>query len=151
MESDVPAATPSSAPKAYAAERWARAVLGVVRCSYDPKTIIAWGHCVGASSGALRAWCHAAHVRPKASLDFARLLRAVMQSKGAAWDLNNILDIVDQRTLRHLLDRAGLTGVDPFGRPLQLDEFLTRQTLIRHTSALRALGDLLASAAHDAT
>lgn len=151
MESHVPAATSSSALIAYAAERWARAVLGVVHCAYDPKTIIAWGHCVGASGGALRAWCRAAHVRPKASLDFARLLRAVIQSKGDTWDLNNILDIVDQRTLRHLLDRAGLTGVDPFGEPPRLDEFLTRQRLIRHTPVLQALNNLLASAPPNAT
>jgi hypothetical protein len=150
MDLHAPAAPPSSA-KAYAAERWARAVLSVARCSYDPKTIVAWGHCIGASAGALRAWCRAAHVRPKASLDFARLLRAVMQSKGRTWDLNNILDIVDERTLRRLLDRAALSGVDPFGQAPSVDEFLTRQTLVTQTSALQALNNLLAPAAPDST
>lgn len=124
-------ATTGRRAKPYAAERWARAVIDIIDVPIDPKTLEAWGKIVGASRGTLRAWCKAAHLGAKSSLDFARLLRAVMQSRGQpSWDLQNLLDIVDERTVRHLLDRAGVPDVHPDGTPLDLDAFLARQRLV---------------------
>jgi len=137
-------ATTGIRTKSYAAERWAQAVIGIIDVPIDPKTLGAWGKIVGASRGTLRAWCKAAHLGAKASLDFARLLRAVMQSRGhPSWDLQNLLDIVDERTVRHLLYRAGLSDVHPYGTPLDPDTFLTRQRLIPDETARTAVAQLL--------
>src|SRR2546426_12318855 len=93
--------------RAHAAERWAQAVLGIIRADADPRTLAGWGRTIGTSRGALRAWCRAAHIQPRRALDFARLLRAVVISQGKHLDLMNLLDGVDDRTLIGLLKRGG--------------------------------------------
>jgi len=134
-----PATLAAPFPEAHATERWARAVTAVVRCRADPKTLKSWGRAIGVSQSALRTRCAAAHVPAKASLDFARLLRATVRSQGSTWDLHDLLDVVDDRTLRRLLSRAGLSDLDPHGPPLTLHEFLARQRLVTRPAAVRAV------------
>ena len=81
----------------HAAARWAHAVVGILGAPTDPTTVAAWGRRIGVSNGALRGWCRAARVRGKASLDFARMLRAVVQAGKRGWDPQNLLDVVDDR------------------------------------------------------
>lgn len=126
----------------HAAERWAAIVLAVLDLPCDPRTLESWGRAVGAGRGTLRCWCRAAHLAPKASLDFARLLRAVVRSQDGGWDPYNILDVVDSRTLKGLLRRGGLAdrrGADD--RPPTCEEFLSRQRLVSQEAALRALAE----------
>ena len=134
------------APHAYAAERWARAVVAVIDSPDDPRTLDAWARVAAAGRGTLRSWCRAAQVPAKASLDFARLLRAVVRSQDTAWDPQNTLDIVDSRTLRRLFERGGLLDVKPQGLPPSCESFLARQRLVSHETALQAVAALVPTA-----
>jgi len=99
---------------AHALERWATAVLTVVDCQSDPRTIDLWGRVAGASSSTLRVWCSAAGCGTKASLDFARMLRAITSAHPhETWDPCNVLDVVDRRTLDGLMARSGFSHVPP--------------------------------------
>lgn len=140
---DVPRA---DAPRAYAAERWARAVVAVIDSPDDPRTLEAWARVAAAGRGTLRSWCRAAHVPAKASLDFARLLRAVVRSQDTGWDPQNTLDIVDDRTLKRLFQRGGLLDVKPRALAPTCEAFLAGQRLIGHEAALREVAALLAEA-----
>ena len=127
----------------YAAQRWANAVFNVINLETDPTTIAAWGHSVGAGRGTLRVWCRAAHVSAKASLDFARMLRAVTVARDIGWDPQNLLDIVDERTVAKLLTRSGFEG-PPNGRWRPTPEsFLQHQRLISNADNLEAITVLL--------
>lgn len=125
----------------HAAQRWSIAVMSAVDAAEDPRTLQKWAHAAGTSVGALRVWCRAAHTSPRASLYFARMLRAVLISRKQPWDPFNLLDIVDERTLRALLRRCGLTqDQDP-----TLDAFLAEQTLVSDSRNLEAILEALNS------
>jgi hypothetical protein len=120
--------------EAHAAARWARAIVPIIDCPGDPKTIALWGRWIAVSSGALRNWCRTAGVPARRSLIFGRLLRAVHLSDGGRHKPENVLDVVDRRTLVALLRSSGL---DASGKlPGSLAEFLEIQTLVRDRDAL---------------
>lgn len=96
------------APVFHAAERWATAVIAAVGSSRDVRTLEVWGRTAGASRGALRVWCYAAQASPRASLDFARLLRVCLLARTTRSHPLRLLDIVDARTFDRLLARGGL-------------------------------------------
>jgi hypothetical protein len=126
-------------PADHAAERWARAVAAALDSTIDPKTLQAWGRAIGAARGTLRVWCRAARLSAKSSLDFTRLLRAVRCSQGLSWDPNNLLDVVDERTLHRLLQMGGLEA-HPLGGPApDCQFFIESQRLVRNPAALRAV------------
>lgn len=129
----------------HAALRWAHAVIGVLRCAFDPNTIDAWGRVIGASGSTLRQWCRSAGVRPKASLDFARVLRAVVLSQGRTWDLYNLLDVVDDRTMRNLFTRAAMPDALGTREPPETLRYLAEQRFVRSEAALQAIQALLAA------
>lgn len=130
-------------PEAHAYARWADAVVRVIESPTDPKTLVDWGRAVGASAGALRNWCRTAGLSPKRSLAFARLLRAVSHAEAHGGRAEDLLNVVDQRTLRKLLSLAG-TEVEEPTLPGRVDEFLASQRLISDSEAIdeikRALG-----------
>src|SRR5262249_14649163 len=126
-------------PRAHAAERWARAVMAALHSPGDPRTLAAWGHSAGAARGTLRAWCRAAKVPAKSSLEFARLLRAVVRSQGRSWDPHNLLDVVDDRTMRRLLELGGLLDRGSGGPSPDCRSFMDRQRLVSDPDALRAV------------
>lgn len=134
----------------HATERWARMILVVVQSPYDPKTLDGWAHRLGASRGTIRTWCYAARQRPKASLDFARLLRAVVLAQGERWDLQELLDVVNARTVRALLVRAGFADVSPQGLPPSVDVFFERQRLIVRAAGVKLVRKLLLAPAASA-
>ena len=123
----------------HAAERWAEAVTGILDCPFDPRTVAKWAKAIGASEGALRDWCKVARCRPKTSLDFARLLRAVVQSQEHGWDPFNLLDVANERTMRNLLRRGGLPDVRSSTLRLTPGGFLLTQRFVTDTVALRTL------------
>jgi hypothetical protein len=135
---------PEEARAGHATERWARIILAVVKSPHDPKTLDAWGHVVGASRGTVRSWCYAAQLSPKASLDFGRLLRAVVSSQGRRWDLQELLDIINERTAKSLLARAGFSDIGPHGYPPAVDVFFERQRLVRRPAGVHLVRTLLA-------
>ena len=121
-------------PEAHAAARWAKAVVPIIECPKDPRTIIGWSQWIAASPGAVRNWCSTAGITPRRSLVFGRLLRVVVLSDGGRRKPENLLDVVDRRTLSALLRLAGLTADESF--PTDVDDFLNRQLLVRDHDAL---------------
>lgn len=118
------------------AERWAVAVLRVVRADGDPRTIGAWARSIAVSRSVLCEYCRLVHVTPRDARDFARLLRVVCRSAGV-WHPEEFLDVADTRTLTKLLIRGGLTATEVTPTP---EEFLTRQRLVpAHNVGLTAL------------
>jgi CheY-like chemotaxis protein len=125
----------------HAAARWARALVPVIDSPKDPRTITGWSRCVAASPGTLRNWCRTAGILPRRSLVLGRLLRAVVLSKGGRHKPENLLDVVDRRTLWGLLRFAGFGGGQ--GLPGDMETFLERQTLVRDPDALHELNRAL--------
>lgn len=123
----------------HAADRWAHAVTAIVDCPFDPKTVAMWAKTIGVSEGALRDWCRVARCRPKSSLDFARLLRAVIQSQQYGWDPFNLLDVANERTMKNLFRRGGLSDLLSTELPLTLSGFLLTQRFVTDSVALRTL------------
>jgi hypothetical protein len=150
------ASAPSLEPRAapldaetvpHATRRWAEAVVGVLRSAVDPKTVDAWGRLIGASGSAIRQWCRPVGISPKASLDFARVLRAVVVSQGRRWDLYDLLDVVDERTMRSLLRRGGVPGLIGAPRPPETARYLAEQRFVTKELAVQAVAALLPGAA----
>ena len=130
---------------AHASERWARAVAGVSACPHDPTTLLAWGSFIGVSRGALRAWCAVAGQPAKASLDLARLLRAIrIAHQIGEWVPADLLDVVDPRTMRTLLRKGGLTRESRASQCPSIEEFLANQQLIPAEGPIRALRQVIA-------
>jgi len=131
---------------AYAAGRWARAVAPIVVADVDPKTVEGWARCIAASPGAIRNWCNTANIRPRSSLVFARVLRAILRRRDGL-SPNDLLDVADVRTLDGLLRVCGLSLADHEQWPTDIDSFIDRQSVIRDVTALselrRALSGLL--------
>ena len=92
-----------------AARRWACLMLRIRDHTDDVRTLAAWATLAGVSEGSLRKYCAVAGVRAKASLDCARLLRAISSSAGSALDLSGSLDVADLRTLVRMLALGHLT------------------------------------------
>lgn len=144
----LPSSALSSAPSSahahvsYSADRLARAIVLGARCANDPRTLAAWGQQVGISRGALRVWCKAAGVSARSSLDFLRLLRAVLISRHQAWDLLAILDVVDERSLLRLLDRGKVRDIRRQGS-MTVNEFTRRQQFVTNQDVLNAVARAL--------
>jgi hypothetical protein len=67
-------------------------------------------------------------------LVFGRLLRAVARGDRGCHRPENLLDVVDKRTLQRLMTAAGFeTGS---GFPTSVQDFLARQHLVAHTAIL---------------
>jgi DNA-binding response OmpR family regulator len=126
----------------HALDRWARAIVCVVRSPKDPRTVRGWADACNVSAGALRNWCSTARLRPKRSLDFARLLRAVVRSAGSRQSAENLLDAVDRRTLSKLLCRG---GIHQQVCDSSLDKFLDGQTLIQNLQAVEVVKRLMST------
>jgi hypothetical protein len=118
----------------HAAHRWACAVVAATGSERDPKSLRLWGHVVGAATGTLRTWCRAAGVSPRASLYFCRMLRAVVLSRSEGWEPQNLLDIVDERTLKAFLLRCGADSQQP-----TIEGFLVTQPLITDPKNVNAV------------
>jgi CheY-like chemotaxis protein len=130
--------------EAHAAARWARALAPITRSAKDPRTITNWSQLVSASPGALRNWCRTAGVSARRSLVFARLLRVATLSQGGRHRPQDLLDVVDRRTLVGLMKYAGLDPARPF--PAGPDEFLQQQALVRDPTQLHEIKRALRAA-----
>jgi CheY-like chemotaxis protein len=89
-------------------ERWAALVLETIDAERDPRTITGWAKWVGVSRSMIGECCRLVRIATHDACDFARLLRAICQS-GRAWQPEAVLDLADQRTVKRLLARAGLS------------------------------------------
>lgn len=126
----------------HAAERWAGAVVALLRSRVDVRTTGQWARAINVSSSTLRTWCQRAGVGTRESLVLARLLRAVHLSRQRPWRPAQRLSVTDSRTLAKMLKAAGL--------PLEADrvrirELLASQSLISDPDAIAALRTALLS------
>lgn len=112
-----------------AARRLARAIVGVSELESDVRTLREWGKAVAASRGCVRGWCHAAGVRPKSALAFARALRA--HRLASRWHVSpsDLLDFSDRRTMNRFLSRADTCPV-PCSTTPSLEDFCASQTYL---------------------
>jgi hypothetical protein len=127
--------------QAHALARWAGAVVPLVNSKTDARTISAWGRSIAVSPGALRNWCRTAGIPARRSLVFGRLLRAVYLAEQGRHKLENVLDVVDRRTLLNLLKCAGFENERTL--PSDIKEFVERQRLVRDPAALHEISRLL--------
>lgn len=134
-------------PEQPAARRWAGYISRATEAPHDPRTLEEWGRAAGVSRSVLIESCARLDVSPRDARDLARVLRLVRRVEDQ-WEPELALDIADRRTLRALLDRAGLENAAGKRRPT-LEEFLVRQRFVPQTSpGLDALRSLLGRAAH---
>lgn len=133
----------NEAPIYYGAERWAKAMLLLVNCEHDPRTVADWSQALGAGRATLSSWCAATHVSLRRSLELGRLLRALRLTDGKVNELHAVMDIVEPRTLTRLLRRAGFAQADGTST-LALGEALRSQQLVTDPHAVDALRRLIA-------
>jgi len=122
----------------HSAQRLADAIVLATNSTRDPRTLTAWGQSIGVSRGALRVWCTAAGVSARSSLDFLRILRAIIRSEHDSWDLLSLLDVVDQRSLMRLLDRGSVRQLCRDNRPT-VEEFMSRQKFLKGRRLVEAI------------
>lgn len=129
-------ALPYGEDNPHAARRLARYIVAAVGSNHDPRTFSNWARNVGVSATSLRVYCHLAALGPKPCkpcLDFARLLRVAVHRSINGYPLEYLLDIADERTMRSLITRAGVT----YSRfPQGGAAFIDQQTLIKDSVLL---------------
>jgi CheY-like chemotaxis protein len=117
----------------HSAQRWATMVIRAISLPSDPRTLHEWGHGIGVSQGALRSWCRTARQPARRSLAFARILRAIVRQHDSGLPPEDLLNVVDRRTLHKLLAASGASN----GRlPPSVLHFLQGQRLIEQSFAL---------------
>jgi hypothetical protein len=127
-----------------AAERWAMNVLKACESHADIRTLDDWAACVGLSYSSLCESCRLLRIRPHDARDLARVLRAIITSRGRS-DLGVLFDVSDMRTLKNLLNRAGLNPASS-ADPVLIDQFLERQRFVPSSNeGLIVLKQLLAT------
>lgn len=132
--------SPQPSPVGPAARRWADLVVRGAYFVDDLRTVSSWCRGVGLGRSTLKAWCKAAGVKPKVSVDFIRLLRLVIHHAGEPWVLQRRLDTIDERTADALIRRAGFSrdSLIPY-----LDSFISQQRLVIPTELVAALHERL--------
>ena len=121
--------------------RWALAVASVLDAPRDPTSLEDWSLIRKVAPATLRGWCRTAGLPPKASLDLARVLRAVWQARARKWPPSRLLGAADHRTLSRLLAAGGLSATGVESPPL--GEVLDRQSLVTDNVAIDELRRVL--------
>jgi DNA-binding response OmpR family regulator len=124
----------------YSERRWADLIARAVSVGHDVKTVVAWCRSVGLARSTLKARCKAAGETPKASVTLLRLLTLVIHHSGEPWSLQHRLDIIDERTAKALIRRAGFSPESPIP---DLESFLSHQQLIPSPDLIAALRERL--------
>ena len=120
----------------HAVDRWAAVVVRAIGSSSDLRTLAEWGREVGVSTGALRNWCRTASVSARRSVLFMRVLRAVYRQRDTTLGAEDLLDIVDRRTIAKVISLSGGQGLR---LPSTVVEFLEHQRLIDDIRAVAAI------------
>jgi CheY-like chemotaxis protein len=126
-----------------AAEAWALLVRSIFGADYDPRTLEDWGTLASVARSTIESRCRAAGVLAKNSLDFGRMLRALVYAARLDCDVTALID-ADPRTLKKLLATAGLSfGKKSHSGIATVDEYILRQRFIVNDLALAAIQDVL--------
>jgi hypothetical protein len=108
------------------AERWAMLVVQACRSDGDLKTLADWAAFVGVSYSSLCEACRLVDVRPRDARDLTRVLRAVARSTCDGVDPGLLLDVRDRRTLRTVLNKAGIQAK----AGVSVEQFLDSQRFV---------------------
>jgi CheY-like chemotaxis protein len=146
-----PAPVPLAAtPPRSSAERWATYAARACEAKGDLKTLDEWARFVGVSYSTLCESCRLLGIRPHDARNLVRMLRAIRISSVHRCPPEVLLDISDRRTLKLLLERAGL-GSSSRTWTSSIDDFLTRQQFVASDNeGLSVLRTLLTTSAADA-
>ena len=125
-------------PIPHAVVRWVGVMVPVLDSPRDLHTIALWASWVAVSPGAIRNWCRTAGLPPKRSLSLARILRVVVRDPTGAEGAENMLNIVDLRSLSTFM-KLGSPTARPQEFPLGVDEVLSLQRWVTDPIALREL------------
>jgi len=106
--------------------RWARFVLKGCDSLDDFRTVPIWGRIVGSSASTIEETCRLCNVKPHNSKDLSRVLRAVARNRAGA-PLRSYFTVADERTLRRIFERAGLSWDV---RTIPLPTLFLQQTLV---------------------
>jgi FixJ family two-component response regulator len=127
-----------SAPAMRAATKWAELVLSAIAADDDVRSLREWGRILGMSRATVENRCEAAGVGAKASLDCARMLRALVHASRMNCDPDALLDC-DPRTLRRLFSVAGLSMPVPGEVVASPTQFLDSQRFVVNRLAVEEL------------
>lgn len=119
-------------------------VRAATTASSDPKTIHGWGTAVAAAPGTIRNWCATSKIKPKRALDFMRVLRAVIRQRDR-YGAEDLLDVVDRRTLNHLLALGREDHLASGRLPSTPDAFIQTQRWISEPTVLQEVRRRLGS------
>ena len=126
----------------YASLRWSTMIAMTVFLEGDPCNVSVWAAHIGMSPSALRTRCTAVQLSVKQSLDFARMLRIVIQHDGQYWRPSDSLNVVDPRTLHRLISQSGIPSAARTAPDLESflasQHFITDAELLRHFRAVLA-------------
>ena len=129
--------------EAHAAVRWAEPVKRAIDSPRDPRTLSEFAKAVAVSVGTFRNWCRTARVQSRASLDFARALRAVaIFERDQSTRPENLLSIVDRRTIAKFVRKSGGHSDQ---LPDSIPAFLEHQQFIANREAVEAVRAALAN------
>jgi CheY-like chemotaxis protein len=135
----------AAAPPRSSAERWATYAAKACEAKGDLRTLDEWARFVGVSYSTLRESCRLLGIRPHDARDLVRMLRAIKTSYLHRCPPEVLLDISDRRTLKLLLERAGLE-FQSRAWTSSIDDFLARQQFVAgDNEGLSVLRMLLAS------
>jgi DNA-binding response OmpR family regulator len=134
--------SPEMKPRS-AAERWAVYVAKACQSEEDLTTVGGWAAYVGVSASSLSESCHLVGVLPRDARNLARLLRALLQAAAHDCEPEALLLVSDRRTLKMLIERAGL-HIGAKAGSLSVSAFLDAQQFVSADNlGLRALRKLL--------
>lgn len=134
--------TPSShALEDYATSRIVEKIVTFIESPTDERTLRGFGRRVGISAGGFRNWCRTRSLRAKRVLAFSRALRAICRhQRSPSLALPNIVQIVDQRTIRLFIVRAGGAAGQ---LPASVQSFLERQSFVDDKQFVDAVREAL--------
>lgn len=124
------------------AERLAVYIVNMISCEEDPKTTSDWSKHVHASSSTIRECCRLVHVKPLNARDLGRVLRAVYRS-GAVWLPELVLDCSDARTLKKMMECAGLSAHRGIATPSTLEVLHQQKWIPQDHALITAVDNLL--------
>jgi len=124
---------PIVVPCAHSLRRWTVPIIRMLDAPEDPRTLSEWARTVGMSTGAIRNWCRTARISARRSLLFARVLRAVLRRPSATDAPEQLLNIVDRRTLAKVLMSSGAEGC---ALPRDVDTYFARQQFVDNPFAI---------------
>ena len=124
------------------ADRLAIHIVNMIDCKEDLKTTGDWSKHVRASSSALREYCRLADVKPSKARDLGRVLRGVCRS-GPVWLPETVLDCSDTRTLKKLMEAAGLAAQRGLPTPSALEVLRQQRWIAQGHAVTLAIRNLL--------